>query len=562
MAFLLTLKGSKPGERVPLNGDRIVLGRDPSCDIVIAGNAVSRKHARINQTNGQYAIEDGDGAGNPSRNKTFVNNEEVPFPGQVVLHNNDRIKICDFLCTFHDSKPWSPGETADEEGEGGEETEPPSSVEAAVSHLSSNLLLEAQPAEKLKAILDISSALSKTLELEQLLPKMVDALFNLFKQADRGFIILWDEATKKLIPKVIKTRRPQDEANARFSRSIVRQCVENVQALLSDDAAQDKRFAMSQSIADFSIRSVMCAPLWTQGDKAVGVIQVDTQDRRKKFTQDDLNLLIGVASQASIALENAKLHQQEVARARLDRDLQLARDVQRSFLPSQLPEVPGYEFFAYYESALEVSGDYYDFVPLPGGRLGIMLGDVAGKGVAAALLMAKFSADARSCLLTNAVPAVAVTQLNTGMHQSGLTDRFVTLAAAVVDPATHSVTLVNAGHPSPMLRRASGELLEAAPKEVAGLPIGVLDGYEYGGCEIRLEPGDTLLIFSDGVPDAMDIREKAFGSSGIEAAIAGSGLTARALGERVVKAVKQHAAGRSQFDDITLVAFGRLAEGS
>src|SRR4029077_433390 len=150
--------------------------------------------------------------------------------------------------------------------------------------------------------------LAKTLELDSLLPKIVDSLFTLYKQADRCFIILRDEAAKKLIPKVIKTRRPHDEASARFSKSIVNKCVEGVEAILSEDATSDSRFAMSQSIADFRLRSVMCAPLWTQEGKGFGVIQLDTQDRSKKFTQDDLKLLMAVAGQASVALESVKMH--------------------------------------------------------------------------------------------------------------------------------------------------------------------------------------------------------------------------------------------------------------
>jgi phosphoserine phosphatase RsbU/P len=144
-------------------------------------------------------------------------------------------------------------------------------------------------------------------------------------------------------------------------------------------------------------------------------------------------------------------HQLELARERLKLDLELAREVQRSFLPLRLPEVPGYEFFAYYESAYEIGGDYYDFIPLSRQRVAVLLGDVAGKGVAAALLMAKLSADARFCMLTEPDTAAAVTKLNSLMIQSGNADRFVTLVAAILDHESHTVTLVNAGHPSPLI---------------------------------------------------------------------------------------------------------------
>src|SRR5262249_5239814 len=154
-----------------------------------------------------------------------------------------------------------------------EELDSTGTIEATLSHSSSKQILEAQPAEKLKALLEIGSNLSRTLEIEPLLPKIVDSLFQLFKQADRCFIIMHDDAGKKLIPKVIKTRRPTDEINARFSRSIVNKCIEGVEAILSEDASSDSRFAMSQSIADFRLRSAMCAPLYTQEGKGFGVIQ-------------------------------------------------------------------------------------------------------------------------------------------------------------------------------------------------------------------------------------------------------------------------------------------------
>jgi len=251
-------------------------------------------------------------------------------------------------------------------------------------------------------------------------------------------------------------------------------------------------------------------------------------------------------------------HHLELARERLKLDLELAREVQHGFLPLRLPEVPGYEFFAHYESAYEIGGDYYDFIPLPGQRLAVVLGDVAGKGVAAALLMAKLSADARFCMLTEPDPAAAVTKLNSLLNQSGISDRFVTLVAVILDPVSHTVTLVNAGHPSPLIyHHATRTVGEAISTDVAGFPIGVFEGCEYASCQIALEPGDCVLAFTDGVTEAMDVNNVQLQAKGVYAAVQGGVCSPRALGERVVEAVKQFATGHSQQDDIALVAFGR-----
>lgn len=258
-----------------------------------------------------------------------------------------------------------------------------------------------------------------------------------------------------------------------------------------------------------------------------------------------------------IELEEYSRHL-ELTRDSLKRDLELAREVQRGFLPLRLPEIPGYEFFAYYESAHEIGGDYYDFIPLPRQCVAVLLGDVAGKGVAAALLMAKLSADARFCMLTEPDPAVAVTKLNALMTQAGIADRFVTLVAAILDPGNHTVTLINAGHPAPLLyQRATRTVGEAASFDVLGLPLGVQDGLAYASCQVGLEPGDSILLFTDGVTEAMDVNNIQLQKSGVYAAVQGEAFSPRGLGERVVKVVQQFAAGRSQHDDIALVGFGR-----
>ncbi len=554
MPALQILKGTNEGSSIPLDGDKFILGRNPDCDIVIAATSVSREHAQIVRVQGRYYLADGDSDGRPSRNGTYLNNQ--PITARTPLKHNDRIRICDFQAAFLDQLAPMPAD-GDEEGE---ERESSSTVEAMLSN-GSPQLLETQPAEKLRHLLEISSNLSKTLDLDALMPKIVESLFQLFRQADRCFVIHAEEGTNRLLPRVVRTRRPNDEANARPSKTIVRKCLETSQAFLSDDASRDDRIQLSQSVVDFRIRSVMCVPLCNAEGKAFGVIQLDTQDRGKKFTQEDLKLLWGVANQAAIALENVRLHEEALLRERFRRDLELATRVQASFLPSLLPDVPGYEFYSYYQPAQAVGGDYYGFIPLPQGRWAVALGDVAGKGISAALLMAKLSSDARFCFLSEPNNlAQAVRSLNGLLYPyTSPMDRFVTLAAAVLDPSRHTVSLISAGHPSPQLaREGSPALQDGVPKASAGLPLGMAEGCPYEACQLALQPGDNLILFSDGVPDALDSRNTPFSMKGIQRIVKEAGaVSAAVLGERLIKAVGQHAINRDPHDDITLVCLGR-----
>jgi serine phosphatase RsbU (regulator of sigma subunit) len=248
----------------------------------------------------------------------------------------------------------------------------------------------------------------------------------------------------------------------------------------------------------------------------------------------------------------------ERARERINRDLEWARVVQRGLLPQQVPEVGGYEFFKYYEAAFQVGGDYYDFIPLPGQRVAMLLGDVAGKGVMAALLMAKLTADARYCVLTEPDLAAAMFKLNSLTIQSGFTDRFVSMLAAVLDPVSHTVTFVNAGHLPPLLFDCATRSVNAAvSSDVSGLPLGIVEGSTYECIKVCLQPGDTLVAFTDGVTEAMNPQGTQLQTQGVYAAMQGKNCSPRALGEHVVKAVNQFSAGRSQQDDIAIVCFGR-----
>ena len=548
MPSLLILTGARRGERLLLQGDRIVLGREAGCDVAINGSMVeeddpraervSRRHAVIVRVGAAYYIEDGGGLGTGSRNGTRVNDRAVSLPRRVPLRDGDHIRLGSFDCTFHE----------DEEAD--------VSVEASLGHESSIHSLQAQPAERLRVILEISNGLSRTLDVDALLPRIVEGLFQIFRQAERGFVLLRDGGTGPPLVRVFKTRQPGKGADDRFSASIVRRCLDSVEAILGNDLPRE--FPESSSITDLPIRSLMCAPLWSQDGRALGAIQLDARTPRTRFTEDDLSLLLGVASQASIALCNARLHREALANEGRRRALEVAQRVQRALLPQQLPDVPGYEFHAHYEPAREVGGDYYDFIPLPRQRLAVLLGDVVGKDVPAALVMAKFSVEARVCLEAEPDLTAAVTRLDAVMARANLPDRFVTLAAVVLDPATHTATLVNAGHPSPLLlRHATGEVVPAAPPGASGPPVGIAGGHAYATCEVRLLPGDSLLLFSDGVTEAMDAQRRQFGTRGVHGVLEGQQCSPREAGERLIEAVKRHAAGCGQHDDITLVSFGR-----
>jgi len=288
----------------------------------------------------------------------------------------------------------------------------------------------------------------------------------------------------------------------------------------------------------------------------LGVIQIDTRNQLSRFTDHDLQVLAGVANQASIAMDNARMHEEAVKQRALQRDLEVANQMQHALLPDESPQVPGYHFFEFYESAYLVGGDYYDYVLLPEDRFAVIVGDVAGKGVSAAILMAKLSSDVRFWLAREPDAAKAVGEINASFSRHGWDDRFVTMVVAVVDPRCHQLTLINAGHMPPMVRSAAGEVLEIGGDE-AGLPIGVIDDYCFEAYRRELEPGDFVTIFTDGFSEAMNSQRELYGIEKLAEVIGNNKVGPHDLGEHVLDDVRRFAGDFPQSDDMCLVCFGR-----
>lgn len=563
MATLLLLKGSNPGQRFEVRGEHTVIGRHPECDIVVDAGAVSRQHARINQTQGEFFLED-----LKSRNGTFLNGRQITEATR--LSERDRIKICDLLFTFHLDDPDKVG--MDSERRGGttplelvveDEQGDMSSSSTIMSTLdvasSARLRLEVEPEAKLRAVLEISQNLSNTLALDEVLPKILESLFKIFPQADRGFLLLKDPETNRLVPKAVRHRRQQHDDSITISRTIVNKAMEEGKAILSADAASDSRFDLSQSIADFRIRSMICAPLMSASGQALGIIHIDTENVQSKFTQDDLDVLTSAAIQAAQAVENASLHEHLATEQRLLRELDFAKEVQGSFLPKQPPELPNFAFFDFYKAARQIGGDYYGYIPLPNKRLAVAVGDVAGKGVPAALLMARLSAEVSFCLASERSPADAINRLNAVLTGPGVEHRFITFVLAVLDLERYTMTVVNAGHAAPMLRRLGVAEIRDLGEGDAGVPLGVAPEIPYKQAEFELLPGDLIVLSTDGVTEAMNPDGELYGAERLRRKIAQGPDAIEALGNEILEDVRNFAGGRIQNDDITLVCFGRTA---
>ncbi|HMO34765.1 MAG TPA: SpoIIE family protein phosphatase, partial [Gemmatales bacterium] len=493
MPYLVVVQGPNGPQRFELKKGINVIGRNPESEIVFSVSAVSREHARIVYRQDQFYIED-----LKSRNLTLLNNLKVEPDKPMPLVHGDKIKICDFHCEFVDEHaPKLPDESGTVV----------SSVQAGAKSVN---VLATQPAERLRVLLEVSNSLARAVEIGPLLPKILDGLFTVFKQADRGFFIVQD-ASGQFVPRAIKTRRERDESSARFSRTILKKCMDNAEALLIEDTSESNQLQLAASISDFKVRSVMAAPLVSSDGEVFGIVQVDTQDRKNRFTNDDLQLLIAVTNQAAVALDNIKLHENLHLRQKMAREIELAKEVQQCFLPNSLPTTEGYDFFAHYHPAREVGRDFYGFPDMPEHKLAISVGDVSGKGVPAALLMARVRGDVNLALLSEPNAAMVVTKLNQMFHRAGISDRFVAFLLCLLEPETGKITLVNAGQVPPLVRRADGTVEEFAANDKNGLPLGIIEDYIYEHVETVLQPGDCLVMCTDGITDANNLEKESFG---------------------------------------------------
>jgi serine phosphatase RsbU (regulator of sigma subunit)/pSer/pThr/pTyr-binding forkhead associated (FHA) protein len=555
MPLLVHRTGSDRGQRFYFERT-VLLGRGPLADLEVKDPAVSRRHAQISLSDGRCFVADlGSGNG------TFVNGQRIGSP--VALAEGDEVRLGGTVFEFRG------------QGERGRDREKTSnsrvSIREAELHPGSRSLVMplaglrthggtrlAEEVVRLKRRLDFFAeagrVLARTLDGAALLDQLLAKAMEVLPQADRAFVVRYEAESGEFKPLAARTRGG-GSTDIPASRTLLEEVVKKKEALVSIDAAAEEEFQTARSIHLLNLRAVACVPLLVE-DRITGVLQVDNGQQQRGFGEADLDLLAGIAGPIALALEHARLHRELVERELLEHDLALARRIQQSFLPSKPPQVPGWRVAVEYSPASQVGGDLYDLVPMPDGRLGVAIGDVSGKGVSGALLMARLTSGLRAAAARNAHPATVLEELNDLVHGEGADGMFVTLAWGVLDPASGRMEIANAGHLKPIVRHRDGRSGEL--QLPAGTALGIRRPLQAPTVAWTVAPGDLVLFPTDGLTEAATPAGERFESTGILTALAGvSGSDPRAALDAVLKSARAFVSTRGFDDDLTVVCLGR-----
>lgn len=544
MSVLIILHGPEAGRHVSLSGARTTLGRNTDCNIPLAGKQVSRQHAHLFVEANHYFIED-----LGSSNGTFVNGKRIAPHRRLPLVDGDTFQIGPYLFGLR-PEPEAASDAMEKSHV----------VREIVSATSLNeKLFASDPATKLQVVLEIAQQLSRTLEIDPLLDKLLEQLMKLFPNADRVMAILCEG--DQLIVRAQRARPGQDLAKLPFSRTIVKRALDEGIGLISEDLQSDQRYETSHSITSLDLHSIICVPLINIEGRRLGVLQVDRFCKGYGFRVEDLHLLTALGMEVAVVLENVSLHAEKLREERLMQELAMARDIQEGYLPDELEGFPDadFEIWGRVYPARQVAGDFYDFVKTPEGRLAFFIGDVSGKGMPAALYMIAVRTLCRHLVKEVDRPGQLLAKLNIELATENPTGMFATLAHGIYDAATGHLLLASAGHPPPFLRRANGTV------ENIQFKSGRLLGYSqemlsYPEFHVELAPGDMLWFFTDGLLEARAGEGQGmFGLDRIRALVqeCDAGRSLAECGDAAKHAVERFTGSSELQDDLTLLILRR-----
>jgi sigma-B regulation protein RsbU (phosphoserine phosphatase) len=532
----------------------VVIGRGPLADLSLEDPILSRRHAMLSWADSECFVSD-----LGSENGTFVNNKRIVAP--KLLKDGDLLNVGTVIAEY-----------SQEGVDGGASTDEPEVHWVNEENATRQVLLtmDAAPAaeqlqddvdrntltavsQRFRFLNDLGTVVSQTFDETKLLSFVLDQLFALIPQAERAFITLWNDESGELVPKIARTRSGQFTEIA-ASRTLLNDAIQKREGILVNDIQGDERYATVETIKRIQVLSVICVPMLFH-EEIYGVIQVDTTQRGQPFGKVDLTLMLGIASQIGMWLANAKLHGRLVERELLERDLMLARRIQQHFLPRETPEIAPYRVCVDYSPALAVGGDFYDFLHLSSDRIGILVGDVSGKGVSAALWVAKASSDIRYLSVGFEQPAPILERVNRTLSSDTSEGMFITLVLTILDTKTGELLVASAGHPLPLLRRHDGTVV--AMGRTGDMPLGLSEKASFQQHRYQLGESDMVVLYTDGVTEAENHDKALFGVERLTDVVQRSEPGVDAIMNSVLSAVKNFSGDEQQSDDLTLLCFGR-----
>jgi sigma-B regulation protein RsbU (phosphoserine phosphatase) len=527
---------------IPLTGEKLSVGRSSAAELCFPEDAgLSRQHFAFEAQDGEWTVQD-----LGSKNGTFVNN--IPLKARLILKPGDRI-TAGHLVVVYSPDVENPNSNV-VVFEGNDASSPSTStVVTSLEGAHQALSLERsgpKASAPMQALIRAVQAFEESRSLNELYPVVLDLSIQAVN-AQRGVLLVLEGDT--LVPRAHKGE------GFRISSAVRDRVLQEKSSILVRDAQLDDAFKGRMSIVEQKVHTMMAVPLQTK-DRIVGLIYLDSPFVLREFTKDDLSLLTIMANLAAFRIVSGLLAEAEQAERIMRRDLNQAADIQTGMLPDKAPKIYGADLAGFNAACRTVGGDYYDFFTYPDGSVALALGDVSGKGMPASLMMMALQARVQVLAEDPSDLGAFMMRLNKATCAKCPSNRFITFFFCALNAATGDMRFANAGHNPPILMRASGE---AQMLEGGGPVLGILAVAPYSEQREHLEPGDMLVIYSDGVTEATNHEYEEFGEDKlIEVLRKHRDEPATKIVEAVTKALTEFAAGAPQADDITLVVAKRL----
>jgi sigma-B regulation protein RsbU (phosphoserine phosphatase) len=524
--------------RQPLQGAPVSIGRASECVIPIKDRYLSRKHAEIVPVNGLWTLKDLGSANGTYLNGTRVERDQVLRPG-------DRIRLGDTEIVFESTIEHNTDKLIAVHASPASAT-----IAIPVNEIDHS---ENQDVARLQTLTQLARELIEDRPMEELFGFIVDRVMDHLSPS-RAAIALLNTDGKSFAKVEVRRQDESDASELTISHTLLTEMVEEKKALAFMDVSVDEKLSRAQSIIMQGIHSILCAPMII-GNAVVGVLYVDYLFTQRSITEDDVRLVAQVARFAAIKLETTRLREDAIQKRLMDEELKTASSIQRRLLPDAPKGVEGYTFVGLNQPCRTVSGDYYDFVIRPDGRMYFAIGDVSGKGVTAGLMMSGLQVAFRIFSKNDPDPATLVTQLNQTLRENLPRSKFVTLFLGRLDTQTGVVEYVNAGHTPPLWLR-NGDVHELTESD---LLLGVIANAQFSNRTLTLQPGDSLILYTDGVTEARGGDDSDLGSATIARALAPlHGKQADAVANTVNETVLAHVGDAENLDDdVTLVVVTR-----